>query len=97
MSEKKCCQYCDDGNGDSIYPYYGVAPHNCNGWDSIGTATELPRSDWPSNFRPDPEATKGTGQYPGAGVYTHCMECGAKAYDDKDLTFIQVKQANKEQ
>ena len=23
----KICDYCDDGNGECVYPYYGLAPH----------------------------------------------------------------------
>ena len=71
------CKYCDDGHGHSVYPYYGVAPHQCHDFKSIGSATELPRSEWPENFRPDPDAmSKGEGTYPGCGVYTHCLQCG---------------------
>ena len=71
-----CCIYCDDGGGVCIYPHYGVAPHKCNGYDSIGTAVALPKSDWPENFEPDPEALGTDDGYPGCGTYTHCLHCG---------------------
>lgn len=64
------CEHCQDGDGGSVYPYYGLAPHTHNlagGW--IGSTRIDPRDSWPTNFREDPDA-------PGAGVYLHCPVCG---------------------
>lgn len=65
------CDYCEDGDGQSVFPYYGVAPHThdtANGM--IGSTRLLPKDQWPANFREDPDA-------PGCGTYTHCPRCGA--------------------
>lgn len=66
-----CCEQCDDGDGNCIYPFYGVAPHICH-WKigtPIGQSVLLPKEQWPENFRPDQEVD-------GLGVYTHCLNCG---------------------
>ena len=67
---KKCCNHCDDGDGECAYPYYGVAPHhhNDNGC-VIGSTILKHESKWPKNFTEDPEAK-------GLGTYTHCLDCG---------------------
>lgn len=59
MTENSC-KYCDDGNGGSIYPYYGLAPHVHT--KPIG-GTEF-TGEYPENFCPDGD---------GMGVYTHCL------------------------
>jgi len=62
------CEHCDDGDGHSVFPYYGVAPHaNLPG----GGTRLLFAEDWPDNFDEDPEC-------PGCGTYTHCPVCGAR-------------------
>lgn len=69
-----CCDHCNDGDGNCVFPYYGVAPHVCfhkleGGFKNpIGSSELLPKSEWPSNFKEDEEAA-------GLGVYTHCLEC----------------------
>jgi hypothetical protein len=68
MSESKCCEHCDDGNGDSIFPYFGVAPHS----NTFNSQT-LPESEFPENFKIDGEWTETLCN----GVYTHCLNCGA--------------------
>lgn len=76
----KCCEKCDDGEGNSVYPYYGVAPHICGfkmGLPVIGSSTQLPEAQWPENFVPDPDCISKEGEYPGCGTYTHCVDCGA--------------------
>jgi hypothetical protein len=74
------CDYCHDGEGASVYPYYGAAPHIC-GWrlgkPMVGHSVTAPREEWPENFREDPEHPSTPGQYPGNGIYTHCLHCGA--------------------
>lgn len=67
---RNCCDHCDDGDGHSVFPYYGVAPHThdtSRGW--IGSTRLKPREDWGCNFREDPEC-------PGQGVYMRCPACG---------------------
>lgn len=67
---RDCCDYCDDGDGHSIFPYYGTAPHIHAGGDGwIGSTQLLPRAMWGSNFREDPECE-------GHGVYMRCQKCG---------------------
>ncbi len=72
------CNTCDDGDGKCVFPYYGVAPHihDMNGRETpddpmaiMGSTRLLPRDQWGSNFREDPEV-------PGCGVYMRCPECG---------------------
>jgi hypothetical protein len=74
----QCCEHCDDGDGFSVYPYYGVAPHihDTTGRETagdplalIGSTRLLPPDQWGDNFREDPEC-------PGLGVYLRCEHCG---------------------
>lgn len=69
--EQSCCPMCDDGDGGCVYPYYGVAPHfhdtDKSGW--IGSTVLLPKEEWGSNFREDPECH-------GSGTYMRCPACG---------------------
>lgn len=69
MSEQECCEFCNDGDGHCIYPYYGVAPHIHKEGPMIGSTVVKPKSAWPSNFREDPDVA-------GLGTFTHCLECG---------------------
>lgn len=65
------CSQCDDGDGVSVFPYYGLAPHwhdMSNG--AMGSTRFLPREQWGENFREDPEC-------PGHGTYLRCAHCGA--------------------
>ena len=64
-----CCDHCDDGDGHSVFPYYGVAPHTHAQGPMIGSTRLLPREQWGDNFREDPEC-------PGQGVYLRCPQCG---------------------
>lgn len=67
---RQACDYCDDGDGFCVFPYYGVAPHThdqAGGW--VGSTKLLPREQWGDNFREDEEA-------PGCGVYLRCPKCG---------------------
>lgn len=64
------CQTCgDNGDGQSVFPYYGTAPPD----DAESDAT-LPhlmsRAMWGDNFKEDPEAE-------GFGVYLRCPTCGS--------------------
>lgn len=63
------CEHCHDGDGHCDYPMYGLAPHDHVGKRMIGSTVIRPKSEWPANFREDPDA-------PGCGVYTHCLKCG---------------------
>lgn len=70
-----CCDHCNDGNGNSVYPYYGLAPHKHDFEVTgcvIGSTIIDKESSWPDNFSEDPEAE-------GCGTYTHCLNCGAGA------------------
>lgn len=64
-----CCKHCDDGMGNCVYPYYGVAPHERDG----GYLTILPECAWPDNFSKD---TDQTSEDTICGGYTHCLYCG---------------------
>ena len=69
------CEYCDDGDGACVFPYYGTAPHRhefndtTHPTDWIGSTRLLPRDQWGDNFREDPEC-------PGLGTYLRCEKCG---------------------
>jgi hypothetical protein len=65
----QCCEHCDDGDGFSVFPYYGPAPHThdtSKGW--IGSTRFLPRDQWGDNFREDPDCE-------GYGIYMRCPHC----------------------
>ncbi len=70
------CERCHDGDGWSVFPYYGIAPHThdfndvTHPTDWLGSTRLLPKSQWPANFEPDAEDN-------GCGTYTHCLHCGA--------------------
>ena len=70
------CEYCDDGDGFCIYPYYGVGPHKHVALTSgqlhqyIGTTQMLPKESWPANYKEDADC-------PGLGTFTHCLSSGA--------------------
>jgi len=68
-AEARCCYMCDDGDGNCLFPYYGVAPHTHEakpgGWMNTHIA---PREQWGPNFREDPDS-------PGQGVYMRCPYC----------------------
>lgn len=64
-----CCEKCHDGNGDCVFPYYGLAPHKQEGKQLLGR-TRITLEDTPPNFHPDKDDA-------GAGVYTHCLVCGS--------------------
>lgn len=72
---RDCCDHCDDGDGHSVFPYYGMAPHThalptpTHPTDWIGSTRLLPREQWSDNFREDPECE-------GHGVYMRCPKCG---------------------
>lgn len=64
-----CCAECDDGDGVSVFPNFGLAPHHHT------THEALPPSEWPENFLTDQDCDPAeTGQV--TGVYTHCLSCG---------------------
>lgn len=77
------CEYCDDGDGGCVYPYYGEAPHEhvVTVMKYRGEAKEvvgmeyLPQSEWPENFKPDKDAIDDDGTVR-KGIYTHCLHCG---------------------
>lgn len=75
------CHYCVDESGQSVYPMYGVAPHECY-WRkgpefTIGQSTLLPLEQWEPGFVPEilDGETWDDFQYPSAcGVY-YCPKC----------------------
>jgi hypothetical protein len=84
MEKLTTCEFCDDGTGQSVYPYAGVAPHTCGlhqGMPLPGSSVTLPRDQWPANFKEDASEPSTPGQYPGQRIYTHCLQCGAGADD----------------
>lgn len=66
-NDKKYCENCHDGEGGSVFPYYGLAPHTHT--KAIG-GTVFSSEPLPENYRPDIND-------PFSGIYTHCMSCGA--------------------
>lgn len=71
---EECCPWCDDGDGNCAYPYYGVAPHTHAAGPTLGSAELAPREQWPENFEEDSDP-----EHKGCGTYTHCLRCGAPA------------------
>lgn len=66
----KSCDFCSDGNGGTVFPYYGLAPHTHI--KGILGSTEF-TGEIPENFSPDSD---------GLGLYTHCLNCGADGNED---------------
>lgn len=63
------CFECDDGDGVSIFPYYGLAPHTHEpAVPLVGSTRILPRDQWPANFEPDSEDAS-------TGSYLYCLNC----------------------
>lgn len=75
------CEHCDDGSGQSMFPHYGVAPHHCGDFNTIGTAKVKPESEWPENFVVDKETVVADSDYPPCGVYLYCPECEGTCFD----------------
>ena len=71
-AEARCCPQCDDGDGNCVYPAYGVAPHIHDAGPMIGSTVIVSRDQWPTNFEEDSDL-----EYSGCGTYTHCLHCGA--------------------
>lgn len=66
------CEMCIDPDGEACFPSYGVAPHECFHMipgATLGQSKLLPRDQWPSNFREDPDCA-------GLGTYW-CPHCGS--------------------
>lgn len=72
------CEYCDDGDDRSIYPIYGVAPHDCffKIGKNIGESRLHDQTNLPENFVGDKDTINDDGLF-ACGTYTHCLECGA--------------------
>lgn len=62
------CEYCTDPDGAPCFPIYGVGPHRHQGDSWIGSTVMLDKSEWPDNYREDPDC-------PGCGVYWR-PQCG---------------------
>lgn len=79
------CEYCDDGEGGSIYPHYGVAPHDCffKIGKKIGESKLHDQSNFPKNFDGDKDTINSDGLFE-CGIYTHCLECGS-GFEEVDL------------
>lgn len=69
MSE--CCEYCDDGSGSSIFPFYGLAPHRHSVVVVDGEVVGDNRG-YPENFEEDSDP-----DWKGCGTYLYCPKCGA--------------------
>ncbi len=66
------CEHCTDPDGERIFPYYGLAPHEhlyVNGRVVLGSTVFDSKETWPKNFMPDEDDDY-------AGTYTHCLKCG---------------------
>ncbi|WP_151812571.1 hypothetical protein [Acinetobacter bereziniae] len=72
---RECCEYCDDGSGQSAFPYYGLAPHK----HSIDS-TDFVKGEYPENFSPEDD---------GAGVWTHCLECRKRRLPEQIIQSIR--------
>jgi hypothetical protein len=70
----KYCEYCHDGDGYSVFPYYGVAPHVHESEHIIGSTKILSESEWPENFEHDEDS-------PGCGTYLYCPNCFAGEFN----------------
>ena len=71
------CDHCDDGQGQCLYPYYGMAPHRhdlSKTGSFIGSTVVDPKDSWPDNFVEDEPGA-------GCGVYTKCPVCGSSSED----------------
>jgi hypothetical protein len=66
------CKFCTDKDGNCCYPYYGLGPHkhDLSKTGSFIGSTVFIDEPTPKNFSPDSDGS-------GAGVYTHCLKCGA--------------------
>ena len=74
VSDDNCdvgCEMCINEDGEPIFPSYGPAPHTCFHripGASLGESIPQNRSEWPTNFKEDPDCT-------GLGTYW-CPSCG---------------------
>lgn len=61
----KDCQKSIEYMGDSIYPYYGMAPHthDLSSGTYIGSTRLSSQQNLPPNFEPDPDSEDSFGQY----------------------------------
>ena len=59
----KTCDFCDDGNGECIFPITALPSYS---YKPIG-GTEFIDVSLPENFSPDGD---------GLGIYTHCLNWG---------------------
>lgn len=75
------CENCDDGSGQSVFPHYGVAPHHCGDFNTLGTAKVKPESEWPEYFVVDTETVVEDSDYPPGGVYLYCPACKGACFD----------------
>lgn len=82
------CEYCDDGEGGSVFPHYGVAPHECyfKLGKQVGQSKFLPKHDWPENFTPDEDTNNQ------CGIYRFCLHCGAGRGEAEQLD-IEIEKA----
>lgn len=77
------CKHCTDPDGESCFPYYGLAPHihykpDGSEWQPgddypIYRMVTVDEADFPENFELDPNSD---GE---CGTYTHCLKCSGKA------------------
>ena len=74
----RCCESCNDGEGECVFPFYGLAPHKHIGEKMIGSTVIDPETGWPPNFHEDC-------QEKGVGTYDHCLDCGRPA--NKELFY----------
>ena len=64
-----CCAGCDDGDGNCVFPVYGLAPHTHTAGSALGNTVLLPLDKWGDNFTEDAKC-------PGMGTYLRCASCG---------------------
>ena len=71
------CEHCFNGDDDTVFPYYGLAPHKS------ALDAEAEKAPLPENFTPDED---------GIGVYTHCLVCGADGRPIVKTAIEELKQ-----
>ncbi|TMS80575.1 hypothetical protein [Pseudoalteromonas sp. S554] len=86
-----CCEHCNNGDGDCVFPYYGLAPHKHNtektGGSVIGS-TEILKEEYPENFAEDSECE-------GLGTHTHCLHCNRPNSEELHFKDMDTREARK--
>jgi hypothetical protein len=79
----KKCNHCKDPDGEDIFPYYGLPPHNhhyVNDKLVLGSTEFLEEKYYPFNFCPDED---------GLGTYTCCIHCESPTIDSRIINLLR--------